>query len=244
MSAHIHAYTYIRTRIQNVHMNARKARLKRRRGSEAQLDAKKLCPYPCPLQSGGGYPSWPAAQLPVHEKRRISAEQPQPTADHRTITTARRPDHIRVSALVRSRSTQFIVHASSKLGRGPPKRGHFPAILAGSFSVLCVHFYMSASEYVSARVCVLIVFVANSCLCFRPAEVPWQQSYVSIDFFAKKPTWFLEWYVAIMEWILGFSSTSRPLCLPNIYGYLGIYIYRKFESVELFAWCALMESST
>ena len=41
---------------------------------EAQLDAKKLCPSPCPLQSGGGYPSWPAAQLPVHEERRISAE--------------------------------------------------------------------------------------------------------------------------------------------------------------------------
>jgi len=34
MSAHIHTYTYIYTRIQNVHMNARKARLKRRRGSD------------------------------------------------------------------------------------------------------------------------------------------------------------------------------------------------------------------
>jgi len=32
---------------------------------------------------------------------------------------------------VRSQSTQFIVHASSQLGRGPPKRGHFSAILAG-----------------------------------------------------------------------------------------------------------------
>ena len=74
---------------------------------------------------------WPAAQLPVHEERRISAEQPQPTAAHRTITTARRPDHIRLSALVRSRSTQFIVHASSQLGHGPPKRGHCSAILAG-----------------------------------------------------------------------------------------------------------------
>jgi len=44
------------------------------------------------------------------------------------ITTARRPDHIRLSALVRSRSTQSIVHASSQLGlpaHGPPKRGHF-----------------------------------------------------------------------------------------------------------------------
>jgi len=47
------------------------------------------------------------------------------------ITTARRPDHIRLSALVRSRSTQFIVHASS------PKRGHFSAILAGfSYNII------------------------------------------------------------------------------------------------------------
>ena len=47
------------------------------------------------------------------------------------ITTARRPDYIRLSAMVRSRSTQLIVHASSQLGHaGPPKRGHFPAILA------------------------------------------------------------------------------------------------------------------
>ena len=36
------------------------------------------------------------------------------------ITTARRPDHIRLSALVRSRSTRFIVHSSSQLGHGPP----------------------------------------------------------------------------------------------------------------------------
>jgi len=52
------------------------------------------------------------------------------------ITTARRPDHIRLSALVRSRSAQFIVHASSQLDRGPPKRGHFPAILVG-FLLVC-----------------------------------------------------------------------------------------------------------
>jgi len=74
--------------------------------------------------------------LPVHEERRISAEQPQPTAAHRTITTARRPDHIRLSALVQSRSTQFMAHRSCQLGRGLPKRGHFSAILAGF--LICV----------------------------------------------------------------------------------------------------------
>ena len=39
------------------------------------------------------------------------------------ITTARRPDHVRLSSLVRSRSTQFIVHANSQVDHGPPKRG-------------------------------------------------------------------------------------------------------------------------
>ena len=129
MSAHIHIYTYIHTRIQNVHMNARKARLKQRCGSDcagAQLDAKKLCPSPCPLQSRGEYPSWPAArQLPVHEERRISAEQPQPTAAHRTITTARRLDHIRSSALVRSRSI-----------RGNPSSGSVNQSLRGSWALV------------------------------------------------------------------------------------------------------------
>jgi len=131
MSAQIHTYTYIHTRIQNVHMNARKVRLKRWRCIEAQVHSNKLCPSPCPLQSGGGYPSWPAPQSPVHEKRRISAEQPQPTTVHHTITTACRPDHICLSALVQSQSTQFIVHASSQLGRDLPKRGHFSTILVG-----------------------------------------------------------------------------------------------------------------
>ena len=133
---HTHIYThtyemYIWTHAKHVWNDGAAAR-------EAQLDAKKLCPSPCPLQSGGGYPSWPAAQSPVHEERRISAEQPQPTAAHRTITTARRPDHICLSAQVRSRSTQFIVHAISQLGRGPPKRCHFSAILAGFFCISVV----------------------------------------------------------------------------------------------------------
>ena len=70
-----------------------------------------------------------------HEERQISTEQPQSTAAHRTITTARRPDHIRLSALVRTRSTQFTAHSSYDLGRGPPKRGHFPAILVGFFNI-------------------------------------------------------------------------------------------------------------
>jgi len=110
---------------------------------EAQLNAKMLCPSPCPLQSGGGYPSWPAAQSPVNEERHIS-EQPQPTAVHRTITTARRPDHIRLSALVRSQSTQF-TQAPSLAARpwAPETRSffcHFGGVLQLHYvlQVVCV----------------------------------------------------------------------------------------------------------
>jgi len=132
---------------------------------EARLDAKKLCPSPYPLQSGGGYPSWPAAQSPVHEERRICAEHPQPTAAHRTTTTAHRPDHIRLSVLMRSRSTQFIVHASSQLGRGPPKRGHFSAILAGFFSA-CVCVCVCVCVYICVCVCTYIhVSLCIACMC-------------------------------------------------------------------------------
>ena len=75
------------------------------------------------------------------------------------ITTARRPDHIRLSVLLRSRSTLFIVHSSSSLAmlaHGPPKQGHFPAILAGFLCVcvcmyVCISVYMCACAFVCAR---------------------------------------------------------------------------------------------
>jgi len=50
---------------------------------------------------------------PFDKKRRVSAEQPQPTAAHHTITTAHRhgPDNNCSSALVRSRSTIRKMHS-------------------------------------------------------------------------------------------------------------------------------------
>ena len=74
------------------------------------------------------------------------------------IMTARRPDHIRLSALVRSRYTQFIVHASSQLVHDPPKRGHFsagvlPAILAGFLFFLAGFLIVSFDFNVSYSSC-------------------------------------------------------------------------------------------
>jgi len=58
---------------------------------EARLDVMKLRTSPSRVPN-----------CPVHEKRWVSAQQPQPTAAHHTITTARRPDYTRSSALVQS----------------------------------------------------------------------------------------------------------------------------------------------
>jgi len=132
-STHTHIYThaykvYIWTHAKHVWNDGASATAR-----EAQLDVKKLWPSPCPLQSGGGYPSWPAPQLPVHEKWQISAEQPQPTAAHHTITTARHPDHICLSALVQSQSTQFTQAPSFTARAWPPKTRSFSWHFGGVF---------------------------------------------------------------------------------------------------------------
>ena len=80
MSAHIHTYTCIHTRIQNVHMNARKARLKRRRGSDC-----------------AGSPTWRQEALPFSLSAAIQRgipfvvcspiARPRGTTDKRRTTT-------------------------------------------------------------------------------------------------------------------------------------------------------------
>jgi len=79
-SVHMHTCTYIHTRVLHVHMHACKH--VRNDGAaatarQAKLDAKKLCPSPCPLQSGGGSPS--VANSPI--------ARPRGTTDKRRTTT-------------------------------------------------------------------------------------------------------------------------------------------------------------
>ena len=103
MSAHIHTNTYIHTRIQNVHMNARKARLKRRRRSDCARS--------------------PAAHL--------------------TITTVRRPDHIRLSALVRSQSAQFTQAPSLAARPWPPETSFRACIPMQKYIYRVIFIYIS-----------------------------------------------------------------------------------------------------
>jgi len=71
----------------------------------------------------GGPSPWPAAQLPVQEEQQISAEQPQQTVAHHTITIARHPNYNSSSALVRSRFSQFVASQSCEPQRRTPNTG-------------------------------------------------------------------------------------------------------------------------
>ena len=62
----------------------------------------------------------------VHEKRKVDKEQPNPAAAHHTITTARRPDNTRTSALEQSWFTQLMSRLSCRPRRRSSKMGsHF-----------------------------------------------------------------------------------------------------------------------
>ena len=114
---YIYIYTHTHTTCTYEHTQAR---LERRRGSDcARLEASKLHPSPCPLQSGRKSPSVATAQLLVLEERRISVEKPQPTAAHHTITTARHPDYTRSSVPVRDQSTRSMAALAAGHGDVP-----------------------------------------------------------------------------------------------------------------------------
>jgi len=112
MSVHILTYTYIRTHIQHVHVHARKHAWNDGAAAtarEAWLDVKKL---------RTSLPRVP--NCPFHEKQRVSAERPPPTAAHHTITTVRHPDKTRSSALVQSQS----IRSMAGSGYGPSRWSH------------------------------------------------------------------------------------------------------------------------
>ena len=159
---HTHIYThaykmYIWTHAKHVWNDGAAATAR-----EDQLDAKKLCPAPCPLQFGGGYPSWPAPQSPVHEEWcRISSEQPQPTAAHRTITTARRPDRIRLSALVRSQSTQFTRAPSFAARPWPPETRSFFCHFGGFFFRIFGWIFGRHLMYISTHFEDILIYIAK-----------------------------------------------------------------------------------
>ena len=122
MSAHIHTYTYIHTRIQNVQMNARKARLQRWRGSDC-----------------AGSPTWHQEALPFS----LSASR------QRAVQTTSAYLHWCWADPPSSLSTP--APSLAMPAHDPPKRGHFSAILAGflicSHLTTCKTFGRMPSEH-------------------------------------------------------------------------------------------------
>jgi len=71
------------------------------------------------------------------EKRNVNEEQPNPTTVHHAITTARRPDNTRSSALVRSLSTQFMALPSCELTTRCSEVGFTFSTFSRRFSYRC-----------------------------------------------------------------------------------------------------------
>ena len=110
MSAHIHTYTYIHTRTQNIHMNARKARLKRRRGSD------------CAGSLTGHQEALPFS-LSASRQRAV-----QTTSAYLHWCTADPPS-----------SLSTLAPRLAMPAHGPRKRGQFSAIFNMSGHTVCPH---------------------------------------------------------------------------------------------------------
>ena len=132
---HAHIYTHAYYMYICTHASTSETTARQRLRGKPNLTPRSSALLHVRCNPEGDHPPWPTAQLPVHEERRISAEQPQPTAAHHTITTVRRPHYNCSSALVRSRSTQFMARPSCEPRRRPPETRlrfcHFRRVFPG-----------------------------------------------------------------------------------------------------------------
>jgi len=94
-----------------------------------------------PLRQARRMPSPRMHNVTVYEKRKVNEEQPNPTAVHHTITTARLPDNTRSSALVRSRLTKSMASPSCwPRRRSPETRLHFCHFCGSNFMSVYTRF--------------------------------------------------------------------------------------------------------
>ena len=98
-----------------------------------------------------------------------------PATAHHTITTARRPDNIRSSILVRGRSIRSMARSGCQPRRPCPERIHNFAILVGFFAVLSeLHQSSEYYDYGKRRVYLLYSTpeaVWARCGCLMPCHV-------------------------------------------------------------------------
>jgi len=122
MCAHIHTYTYIHTRIQNVHMNARKARLKRWRRSdcaESPAWRQEALPFSLSAAIREGMPfvaSTPiACPRETTDKRRTTTTVTNSSSSHHHDSAPSRPH----SLICTSAEPIHPVHCPRKLPAWP-----------------------------------------------------------------------------------------------------------------------------
>jgi len=170
MSAHIHTYTYIHTRIQNVHMNARKARLKRRRVSDCAgrpTRRQEALPFSLSAVIRRGIPF--VASSPI--------ARPRGTTDkRRTTTTNSNSPHHHNSAPSRPHplictGAEAIhpVHCPRKLPAWPwpPKTRSFFCHFGGVFFFVLLTFFSFSGIFKQFLFCVFWFVVhcfANFCI--------------------------------------------------------------------------------
>jgi len=126
MFVHIHTYTYIHTHIRHVHLHTRKHAWNdsvAATAREALLEARKLHPFPCPLQSGRESPS--VASSPIALSRGT-------THKRRTTTTNRSSSHHHDTAspssvLVQNQSTRSMAVPAAGHEDHARNRVHIPA---------------------------------------------------------------------------------------------------------------------
>jgi len=142
MSAHIHTYTNIHTRIQNVHMNARRARLKRQHGSDCAGS-------PTSCQEALSFSLSTAIQTGIPFVASSPIARPRGTTDkRRTTTTNSSSSHHHDSAQSRphplictGEEPIHLVHGPHKLRawQWPPETRSFFCHFGGGFNTALLY---------------------------------------------------------------------------------------------------------
>jgi len=119
-----------------------------------RLEGKHLCSR-AQVGAARRTPSPRMTKVTVHEKRKVNEQQSNPAAAHHTITTVRRPDNTRLSALIHS------VH-------GPPKSLITEAISQNEvtfvpFSRVFWSAYANFNYHLARMDCIVLQHVAACC---------------------------------------------------------------------------------
>jgi len=137
VSAHtcMHTYTHTYNMYICTHANTSETTMRQRMCRKPDLTSQ-----PPPISLSAAESPWPfVASSCLFPRKTEKRRKPQPTAAHDTITTTRHPDYNCSSALVRSRSTQFMALPSCEPQRQHPNWNEVAFL---PFWRVCTHIYI------------------------------------------------------------------------------------------------------